>query len=302
MYQAKDAGKNAFRFYTAEMNAEICGRMEIEAGLRLALQENQFVLHYQPQAEIHGLGIVGMEALVRWNHPELGMVPPDRFIRVAEESGLIVPIGEWVLRTACRQLKLWQEAGFGGIRMTVNLSPRQFHQERLLDTVRSVLEETGLDAGSGALELELTESMVMQNITRTLETMAGLHALGLRVAIDDFGTGYSSLSYLKRFPISTLKIDRSFVRDITSDSDDAAIASTVVALGHSLKLKVIAEGVETTDQLVRLRHMGCDGVQGYYLSKPLPAEAASAFLRAAFSSASGQPAARSAGARPFGPV
>lgn len=301
MYKAKDAGKNRFSFYTAEMNAQIRDRMEIEAGLRHALQENQFVLYYQPQVEIHDLGVVGMEALIRWNHPERGMIPPDRFIPVAEESGLIVPIGEWVLRTACHQIKAWQEAGFRDIKVAVNLSARQFHQERLVEMVGQVIKETGLDPHSGALELELTESMVMRSGERTAKTMASLHAMGLKIAIDDFGTGYSSLSYLKHFPISTLKIDRSFVRDVALDPDDAAIAATVVALGHSLSLKVIAEGVETLDQLMRLRHMGCDEVQGYYLSKPLPAEAATEFLRAAAASSAGQAAQGSAGARPFRP-
>jgi diguanylate cyclase (GGDEF)-like protein/PAS domain S-box-containing protein len=290
MYQAKGAGKNRFSFYTAEMNAEIVDRMEIEAGLRRALDEDQFVLHYQPQAEIKGLGVIGMEALIRWNHPERGMIPPDRFIPVAEESGLIVPIGEWVLRTACRQIKEWQAAGFHDLKVSVNLSPRQFHQERLLEMIARVLEETGLDPRSGALGLELTESMVMHNSERAASIMARLHAMGLSIAIDDFGTGYSSLSHLKRFPISTLKIDRSFVRDIASDPDDAAIASTVVALGHSLKLRVIAEGVETDDQLQRLRAMGCDEMQGYYLSKPLPVEAATNFLRLARTDSAKRPA------------
>ncbi len=291
MYRAKDAGKNRFSFYTAEMNAQIVERMETEAGLRQALQENQFELYYQPQAEIRELGVVGLEALIRWNHPQRGMIPPARFIAVAEESGLIVPIGEWVLRTACRQIKAWQDAGFRDVTVAVNLSARQFHQERLLEMVGRVLEETGLDPRSGALELELTESMVMQSGERAARIMAGLSALGLKIAIDDFGTGYSSLSYLKHFPISTLKIDQSFVRDIAVDPDDAAIVATVVALGHSLKLKVIAEGVETPEQLARLRQMGCDEIQGYYLSKPLPAAAATAFLQAAAAPAAGPTAA-----------
>ena len=292
MYRAKEAGKNAFRFYTAEMNAAIRERMEIEAGLRHALQEGQFTLAYQPQAEIHDLGVIGMEALVRWNHPELGPIPPDKFIPVAEDSGLIVPIGEWVLRGACRQIKLWREMGFHDLKIAVNLSARQFHQENLLDMIAGVLAETGLDPRSGALELELTESMVVQNIERTVAIMAKLSQMGLRIAIDDFGTGYSSLSYLKRFAISTLKIDRSFVRDIVSDVDDSAIASTVVALGHSLELRVIAEGVETLEQLEHLRAMGCDEIQGYYLGRPLPAEAATHFLRAAFPQAVGESMAR----------
>ncbi|MHB1232742.1 MAG: bifunctional diguanylate cyclase/phosphodiesterase [Burkholderiales bacterium] len=282
MYRAKDLGKNNFQFYTAEMNAAMCERMEIESGLRRALQEEQFVLHYQPQCQIASGKIVGMEALIRWQHPQQGMIPPAKFIPVAEESGLIVPLGEWVLRTACRQIKRWREAGMPHLKMAVNLSARQFNQADLLRMIQGVLEETGIDPRSGALELELTESMVMHNVEASVDMLKHLHEMGLQLSIDDFGTGYSSLSYLRRFAINTLKIDQSFVRDITVDPEDAALASIIVTLGHSLKLNVIAEGVETTEQLSLLQNMGCDEAQGYYLSKPLPAEALEPLLRAGY--------------------
>jgi len=281
MYQAKQAGKNNFRFYTAEMNSVIRERMEIEQGLRRALQENQFELYYQPQAAIQNLETVGMEALIRWHHPELGMIPPAKFIPVAEESGLIVPIGEWVLRTACRQISAWRAAGLPAIKVAVNLSARQFREVKLLDTIKTILDECGLSAHAAALELELTESMVMQHVEEYVVTLNKLHAMGVQISIDDFGTGYSSLSYLKRFPINTLKIDQSFVQGITDDAEDAAIATAIVMLGHSLKFKVIAEGVETAEQLALLRGIGCDEIQGYYLSRPLPRAQMEAFLRKA---------------------
>ena len=279
MYEAKQAGKNNFRFYTAEMNAVIRERMEIEQGLRRALQENQFELYYQPQAEIQHLETIGMEALLRWHHPELGMIPPAKFIPIAEESGLIVPIGEWVLRAACRQISAWRAAGLPALKMAVNLSARQFREAKLLDTIKSILDECGLSAHANALELELTESMVMQNVEEHVVTLNKLHAMGVQISIDDFGTGYSSLSYLKRFPINTLKIDQSFVQGLTEDAEDAAIATAIVMLGHSLKFKVIAEGVETVEQLALLRGIGCDEIQGYYLSRPLPRAAMEVFLR-----------------------
>lgn len=279
MYEAKQAGKNDFRFYTAEMNSAIRERMEIEQGLRRALQENQFELYYQPQAEIQHLETIGMEALIRWHHPKLGMIPPAKFIPVAEESGLIVPIGEWVLRTACRQISAWRAAGLPSVKVAVNLSARQFREAKLLDTIKTILDECGLSAHADALELELTESMVMQHVEEHVVTLNKLHAMGVQISIDDFGTGYSSLSYLKRFPINTLKIDQSFVQGITDDAEDAAIATAIVMLGHSLKFKVIAEGVETAEQLALLRGIGCDEIQGYYLSRPLPRAEMEAFLR-----------------------
>lgn len=281
MYQAKEAGKNCFRFYTAEMNTAMRERMEIENGLRHALEQGQFSLHYQPQTSIESGMVVGVEALLRWHHPELGMISPVKFIPVAEESGMIVPIGEWVLRTACRQAKVWEAAGLPRLKVAVNLSARQFRQSNLLEMIGQVLQETGLDPQSGMLELELTESMVMRNVEESVVTLNSMHQMGLQLSIDDFGTGYSSLSYLKRFPINTLKIDQSFVRDITIDPEDAAIAAAIVDLAHSLKLNVIAEGVETREQLDFLRAISCNEAQGYYFSQPLAPDALEKFLREA---------------------
>lgn len=279
MYHAKEAGKNNFQFYAAEMNAIIHDRMEIENGLHHALERDELVLHYQPQVDIRSGKIIAVEALLRWAHPEKGLIPPDEFIPVAEDSGLIVPIGEWVLRTACRQNKIWQDAGLPHIRMAVNLSARQFRQPHLAAVVAKAREDAGLDPHADNLELEVTESILMKDMEETIAMLNKLHEMGVRLSIDDFGTGYSSLSYLKRFPIHTLKIDRSFIRDITIDPDDAAIAATIVALGHSLKLKVIAEGVETAEQLAFLREIKCDEMQGYYFSKPLPPEEIKKLLR-----------------------
>jgi len=279
MYRAKESGKNNFQFYTAEMNALIRERMAIENGLRQALTGNEFVLHYQPQIDIKTGKVVGVEALVRWAHPQKGLIPPAVFIPVAEESGLIVPLGEWVLRTACQQRKRWQDAGLPHVRMAVNLSARQFRDPHLAAVVAKVLADVGLDPHSDHLELELTESLLMKDMEASLVTLHKLHQMGVCLSIDDFGTGYSSLSYLKRFPIHTLKIDQSFIRDITTDPKDAAMAATIVALAHNLKLNVIAEGVETAEQLALLRGMQCDQMQGYYFSRPLPAEELEKMLR-----------------------
>ena len=279
MYRAKESGKNNFQFYTAEMNALIRKRMAIENGLRQALARNEFVLHYQPQMDIRIGKMVGVEVLVRWSHPEKGLIPPAVFIPVAEESGLIVQLGEWVLRTACQQRKRWQDAGLPHVRMAVNLSARQFRDPQLAAVVAKVLADVGLDPHSDHLELELTESLLMQDMERSLVTLHKLHQMGICLSIDDFGTGYSSLSYLKRFPIHTLKIDQSFVRDITTDPKDATMAATIVALAHNLELNVVAEGVETAEQLALLRDMQCDQMQGYYFSRPLPAEELEKLLR-----------------------
>lgn len=279
MYRAKESGRNNFQFYTAEMNTFIRERMEIENGLRHALTKGELVLHYQPQMNIKTGKMVGVEALVRWAHPVKGLIPPGVFIPVAEESGLIVQLGDWVLRTACRQNKAWQDAGLPQIRMAVNLSVRQFRQPRLVEGVAGALADAGLDAHSNNLELELTESLLMQHTEDTIVTLRKLHQMGICLSIDDFGTGYSSLSYLKRFPIDTLKIDQSFIRDITTDPNDAAIAATIVTLAHNLKLKVIAEGVETAEQLALLRNMQCDQMQGYYFSRPVPPEELEKLLR-----------------------
>ena len=278
MYRAKKLGRNNFQFYTPAMNEESLERVRIESGLRSALERNEFVLHYQPQVDLQSGRIVGMEALIRWQHPELGMVPPGRFVGVAEDTGLIVPIGAWVMRTACAQNKAWQDAGLGRLRVAVNLSARQFGAEDLLPGIEAALADTGLAAD--CLELELTESLFMGDITPAVELLHRMKALGVNLSIDDFGTGYSSFSYLSRFPIDVLKIDRSFVADITHDANDAAIVDSIIALAHNLRLSVIAEGVETAEQLEHLRRQGCDEMQGYYFSRPLPAAEFEQMLRA----------------------
>jgi diguanylate cyclase (GGDEF)-like protein len=269
MYRAKKLGRNNFQFYTPAMNEEAMERVRIESALRNALERNEFVLHYQPQVDLASGEIVGMEALIRWQHPEMGMVAPSRFIGVAEDTGLIVPIGAWVMRAACLQNQAWQQAGLGKLRVAVNLSARQFGAANLVEQIRAVLEETGL--APACLEIELTESLFMSDVTLAVELLHSMKALGVNLSIDDFGTGYSSLSYLSRFPIDVLKIDRSFVAAITRDSNDAAIVDSIIALAHNLKLAVIAEGVETEEQLDYLRRHGCDEMQGYYFSRPLPA-------------------------------
>ena len=270
MYRAKDAGRNTYQFFASEMNVAALERLVLENSLRQGLERGEFVLHYQPQIDVVSGRIVGAEALVRWNHPQIGMVQPAKFIPVAEASGLIVHIGEWVLREACRQNCLWQQAGLPPISVAVNISAVQFRGGQLEETVRGILVETGLAAE--CLELELTEGIVMGGANETVDTLLRLSAMGITLSIDDFGTGYSSLSYLKRFPIDKLKIDQSFVRAIVSDPDDWAIACAVISLGHSLRLRVIAEGVERAEQLEMLRSQGCDEVQGYHFSVPLAAE------------------------------
>ncbi len=277
MYHAKENGRNNYQYFTADLNSRAFERLSVENSLRRGLEQGEFLLHYQPQINLASGAIVGLEALVRWQHPDFGLVPPLRFIPVAEESGLIVPLGEWVLREACRQNRAWQQAGLPAIPVAVNLSAHQFHQKNLAQTISGALQESGLDARY--LELELTESVVMRGSESTVETLARLKQMGLMLSIDDFGTGYSSLSYLKRFPIDKLKIDRSFVRDVTLDQDDAAIAGAIIAMAHSLRLKVIAEGVETQEQSDFLKEQGCDEIQGYLFSRPLPAEQMEKLLR-----------------------
>jgi diguanylate cyclase (GGDEF)-like protein/PAS domain S-box-containing protein len=277
MYRAKKLGRNNFQFYTPAMNEESLERVRIESALRNALERNEFVLHYQPQVDLKTGQIVGMEALIRWKHPELGMVPPSRFVGVAEDTGLIVPIGAWVMRTACAQNKAWQDAGLGRLRVAVNLSARQFGAADLLQDIESILHDTALDPA--CLELELTESLFMSDVTPAVELLHRMKSLGVNLSIDDFGTGYSSFSYLSRFPIDVLKIDRSFVNDIGHDANDAAIVASIIALAHNLRLSVIAEGVETAEQLDYLRHQGCDEMQGYYFSRPLPAHEFEQLLR-----------------------
>jgi diguanylate cyclase (GGDEF)-like protein/PAS domain S-box-containing protein len=276
MYRAKEQGRNAFQFYSAQMNVHSVERLALESSLRRALERNELVLHYQPRVEIPGGHITGVEALVRWQHPEMGLVPPGKFIPLAEETGLIAPIGEWALAAACSQHRAWERAGLGWVRVAVNLSPRQFTQGDLVKTVARVLAETGCDAKY--LELEITEGMVMRNPESAVMLLRRLKDMGIHIAMDDFGTGYSSLAYLKRFPIDSLKIDRSFVKDVPEDAGDVAINVAVIAMAHSLGLKVVAEGVETREQLDFLRKEGCDEMQGYFFSKPLPVEQVTALL------------------------
>ncbi|MFL9932548.1 EAL domain-containing protein [Paraburkholderia sp. RL18-103-BIB-C] len=277
MYRAKDMGRNTFQFYQPEMNASAGARLNLERRLRRALRDNEFLLHYQPQVDIVSGQIVGIEALVRWRDPEVGLVLPSAFIPVAEESGLIGPLSEWVLREACRQNKAWQDEGLPPTRVSVNLSARVFQQRDITKLVMQVLTETGLEPKY--LELELTESTIMRNAEEAVSMLNELHALGIGLAIDDFGTGYSSLSYLKRFPVDRLKIDRSFVSDIGVSGDDETITSAIIALAHSLKLHVIAEGVETSAQLDFLKERACDEMQGFYFARPLSTDAISELLQ-----------------------
>ncbi|MDD5578033.1 MAG: EAL domain-containing protein [Methylobacter sp.] len=270
MYLAKERGKNNYQFYTMEMTARSLERMTIERGLRFALTHSGLKLHYQPQIETETGHAVSVEALVRWEHPEWGLVYPDRFIAVAEETGLIVPIGLWVLRTACLQAKEWQENDGAFTHVAVNLSPRQFLEADLFETIKEVLAETGLKPSS--LELEITESAVMQDPERTLLVLQQLHRLGVHLSIDDFGTGYSSLTYLRRFPVHSVKIDRSFVMDIPKDEGSMTLVRAIIALSHELKLQVTAEGVETEEQLAFLKDQHCDMLQGYMFSKAVTAE------------------------------
>ena len=270
MYRAKAQGKNQYQFFTPDMGKAVFQRRTIENHLRKAIEREEFRVHYQPQVNIESGRIVGMEALVRWQHPEQGMIPPLNFIPVAEETGLILPISDWVLRTACTQNKAWQAMGLPPVRVAINLAARQFQQQNLLENIFKVLDELNLPPQW--LELEITESTAMQNLDVTIEILNQLSERGVRIAIDDFGTGYSSLSYLKKFPINALKIDRSFIKDVTLDPDSAAIVTAIIAMAKNLKVKVIAEGVETSEQLEFLRKYGCDEIQGYLFSRPVPPE------------------------------
>ena len=270
LYLAKNKGRNNAQFCTAEMNAKALERLTLESELRQAINRQEFLLYYQPRVDMVSGEITGMEALVRWQHPVQGLLYPTKFIPVAEESGLIVPLGEWVLRTACEQNKAWQLAGLKPVSIAVNLSARQFKQQDLVELVSSILQETELDPSY--LELELTESMVMQNVEAAIATLTQFKVIGVKLSIDDFGIGYSSLNYLKHFPIGFLKIDQSFVRDITTNRDDAIIAKIIISMAHDLGLRVIAEGVETEEQKSFLCSHRCDEMQGYFFSMPLPAE------------------------------
>ncbi|MFT3848309.1 MAG: EAL domain-containing protein [Propionivibrio sp.] len=277
MYHAKEAGRNSHRFFTEQMNRRVVEHLSLETSLRRALDNKEFVLHYQPQMDLGEGRIVGVEALVRWNHPEQGLISPARFIPVAEDSGLIVPLGAWVLSEACRQARAWQDAGLPPIVVAVNLSAVQFRRPDLVNTVINALVLSDLD--SQWLELELTESILIQDAEATLDTVRRLKSLGIKLSVDDFGTGYSSLTYLKRFAVDKLKIDQSFVRDLVSDPDDAAIVRAIIQMAHSLKLKTIAEGVESEELANLLRIFHCDEIQGYWLARPMSAEQMEAFLR-----------------------
>jgi len=278
MYQAKDAGRNTIRFFTNDLNFLLSKRLEVEARLRKALENEEFFLRYQPQVELATGRISGMEALIRWNDPQKGEVFPKDFVFVAEELGLIVPMGEWVFRTACRQLREWQQEGLPAVTVSINISPRQFMSRRLVATLLAIVRETGADPRR--IELEITETMIMRNVEQSIETLAQLRAVGMQVAVDDFGVGYSSLGQLKRLPASSMKIDRSFITNVPEDAQSTSITEAIIAMAKRLKLRVIAEGVENRSQLDFLRANGCDAFQGYLFSQPVTALEAGAMLRA----------------------
>ncbi len=277
MYRAKENGRDNFQFYRPEINLRLQEKFSMQEALRLALTGRQFVLHYQPQLDLHTGAILGVEALIRWRHPTLGLLPPARFIPLAEETGMITGIGAWVINEACRQAEAWRKQGMPPIRMSVNVSARQFRERGLTGVVAAALSDSGLDPRQ--LELELTESMIMQDVDQALGTMEELEELGVQLSIDDFGTGYSSLAALKTFPVGRLKIDMSFIKGLPEDEDDRTVAAAVISLGQKLKLKVIAEGVETAEQADFLRRYSCDEIQGFHLSKPIPPEDLAAFVR-----------------------
>jgi len=277
MYKAKELGRNTFQFYAAEMNTATLERLMMESNLRRALRNNEFVLHYQPLVSLQSGLIVGVEALIRWQHPDLGTIMPDRFIHVAEDTGLINPIGDWVLCEACRQAQAWIDGGLPPLLMAVNVAPQQFRQAGFVEVVAGALATSGLPAS--LLELEVTERTVMNEAEINVGTLAALHRMGVGLSLDDFGTGYSSLAYLKRFPVGKLKIDRSFIRDLEIDQDDQAIASTIVSMGRNLRLTVLAEGVETAQQLALLRGMDCDMAQGFLFSRAVPVQEMGELLR-----------------------
>lgn len=276
MYRAKDLGRNTYQFFDHSMSADRSEQLHIRSGLRRALERNEFVLHYQPQIHLETGRVIGAEALIRWNHPDLGFLAPGKFIPVAEDSGLIVPIGEWVLREACRQAKCWQQAGLPELVMAVNLSAVQFKRGAVYQSVSNALSESGLDARF--LELELTESILIRDTENVLATVRQLKRLGVSLSIDDFGTGYSSLSYLKKFKVDKLKIDQSFVRDLESDPEDAAIVQAIIQMARSLNLRTVAEGVENAHVANQLRVRCCDEAQGYHFARPLVAEGFASFL------------------------
>ena len=279
MHATKEQGGAAYQFYAEAMNSMAVERLELEGHLRRAVEGCEFELYYQPKVEFQSGLTIGLEALLRWDHPELGMISPADFIPLAEETGLIVPLGEWVIRTACQQSMQWRARGIAGLPMAVNLSPRQFKERNLPDIIQDALESSGLDPH--LLEVELTEGILMEDTEASRAMLAKLKAMGLRIALDDFGTGYSSLSYLQRFPIVTLKIDRSFLQDIVDNPQSGAIVSAIISMSHSLNLMVVAEGVETEEQAKFLMAHECDGIQGYYFSRPLTSEGIAEFLSGA---------------------
>jgi len=277
MYLAKEDGKNSFRFSSGEVKSQSIERLTLESALRRATERNQFSLHYQPKVDIASGQITGVEALLRWNHPDFGMVPPMQFIPLAEETGLIVPIGRWVLQEACAQNMAWQRRGLLPVTMAVNLSPRQFADPHLLNDIDLALFSSGMSPV--LLQLEVTESMVMRNVARAVRVLDAIQSRGIRLAIDDFGTGYSSMSLMKQFPIDTIKIDRSFVRDLPQDTEDCAIAEAIIGMGKALGMTIVAEGVETSDQEAFLRAHACDEMQGFLFSKPVTAQEMTGLLR-----------------------
>ncbi len=277
MYRAKEQGKNNYQMYSRALDAKTADRLTLESSLRRAIENGELSAHYQPQLDLKTNQIIGAEALVRWQHPDMGMMSPADFLPIAEETGLIASIDKWILLCACKQNKHWRDMGLPSMRVAVNLSDRLFHQPDLALTVANILQETGLSADG--LELELTEAVVMHDIERALNTINELREMGVQIAIDDFGTGYSSLSYLKRYPIHSVKVDRSFVRDITTDPDDAAIVEAIIAMSHKLNLHVVAEGVETSEQQSFLVQQGCDVMQGFLFSRPIPAEEFTALVK-----------------------
>jgi EAL domain-containing protein (putative c-di-GMP-specific phosphodiesterase class I) len=278
MYHAKENGRNNFQFFTQDMNTRVVERLSTEGSLRGALQRGEFSLHYQPKIDLESGALTGTEALIRWLHPKRGTILPAQFIPIAEDCGLITPIGNWVLRDACRQAKAWVDAGLEAMPVAVNVSGVQLGHRDFMEDVRGILMETGLEPR--CLELELTESVLMQDADSTATVLQALKAMGVKLALDDFGTGYSSLSYLARFPIDTLKIDQSFVHKMLSNTNDASIISAVISMGKSLNRRVIAEGVETEQQLGFLQARRCNEGQGYYFSHPLNAEDFAKFAKA----------------------
>jgi diguanylate cyclase (GGDEF)-like protein/PAS domain S-box-containing protein len=277
MYQAKNSGRNNYRFYESELNSAATERQSLENSLRHAIERHEFELHYQPKIRLETGRISAVEALLRWRHPQLGLIPPAQFIAIAEESGLIVPIGQWVLREGCRQATLWRGSGLRSIRLAVNVSAVELRSKYFAASVQKILDDTGFDPRS--LELELTETFLMQDSKSTVAVLRKIKDMGIQLALDDFGTGYSSLSYMRRFPIDTLKVDQSFIRDLTTDADDASIVDAVISMGKSLHMRVVAEGVETLEQLRFLERHLCPEAQGYYFSRPVAADAFAELVR-----------------------